>query len=56
MGALKSPKCSKGHKMADPNLYYRPSDGMRECLKCKLRRAKESNYKIKMKKLEDKNG
>lgn len=34
MGALKSAKCSKGHRMRDPNLYYR-KDGQRQCKKCK---------------------
>lgn len=42
MGAIKSPRCSLGHKMKDPNLYYR-SDGKRECLTCKDRRNRESN-------------
>jgi len=46
MGALKSPKCSKGHPMKDPNLYYR-SDNQRECLKCKLKRAHDRRVKVK---------
>lgn len=40
MGALKSPKCSRGHAMKDPNLYYR-SDGNRECRRCKTERMRE---------------
>lgn len=35
MGALKSAKCSRGHLMRDPNLYYTKS-GQRQCLRCKL--------------------
>lgn len=37
MGALKSSHCSKGHPMAEPNLYMR-GDGKRECLTCKRNR------------------
>ena len=37
MGALKSPKCSKGHRLAGKNLYQR-SNGQRECRKCSLAR------------------
>jgi hypothetical protein len=46
MGALKSLKCSKGHKMADPNLYYR-KDGQRQCKKCKDLKNKEQEAKRK---------
>jgi len=37
MGALKSDKCSQGHKMVEGNLYHR-RDGKRECLTCKRER------------------
>jgi hypothetical protein len=50
MGAIKSPKCSLGHKMKDPNLYYR-SDGKRECLTCKVRRNREANLARKSSRL-----
>lgn len=33
MGALKSAKCSKGHKMTARNLYVR-ANGQRQCKKC----------------------
>lgn len=36
-GALSTGFCSKGHLMADPNLYHR-GDGKRECLACKRER------------------
>lgn len=39
MGALKSPRCSKGHKLAGKNLYIR-KDGQRECRTCSLLRAR----------------
>ncbi len=40
MGALKSPTCSKGHKMEGDNLYLR-KDGSRECRQCSLDRGKK---------------
>lgn len=40
MGALKSTKCSKGHRMSGKNLYVR-ADGSRECRKCSLARSKK---------------
>lgn len=46
MGALKSPRCSKGHKMVEPNLYFRP-DGKRECRKCKSERGKVARREAK---------
>lgn len=46
MGALKSLRCSKGHRMADPNLYYR-ADGQRQCKKCKDLKNKEQEKKRK---------
>jgi hypothetical protein len=51
MGAIKSPKCTLGHKMSDPNLYYR-SDGKRECLTCKNRRNRDSNLARKKSRLD----
>lgn len=49
MGALKSPKCSKGHLMKPPNLYMRP-DGQRECLMCKQQRGRDARAKVKKEK------
>ena len=37
MGALKSERCSRGHRMVVENLYMRPN-GKRECLTCKRER------------------
>lgn len=53
MGALKSDRCSKGHSLKDPNLYYR-KDGQRECLKCKAARNKEAEQVRKAKRLAEK--
>jgi hypothetical protein len=39
MGALKSPRCSKGHKLSGDNLYLR-HDGQRQCKKCALARSR----------------
>lgn len=44
MGALKSSKCSKGHVLKAPNLYYR-TNGQRECKKCKELRNAEIKEK-----------
>lgn len=38
MGALKSSKCSKGHRLIEGNLYVR-KDGQRQCRKCQMQRA-----------------
>lgn len=46
MGALKSPKCSRGHRLAGRNLYQR-ADGTRECRKCSLLRSKRQWRKKK---------
>ena len=40
MGALKSPRCSKGHRLAGKNLYLR-KNGQRECKKCSLERSRK---------------
>jgi hypothetical protein len=40
MGAIKSPKCSKGHKMTADNVYVR-AKGQRECKKCSLARSRK---------------
>lgn len=53
MGALKSDRCSKGHALKDPNLYYR-KDGQRECLKCKAERNKEAEAIRKANRLAEK--
>jgi hypothetical protein len=39
VGALKSFKCSKGHRLVEGNLYIR-KDGSRECKKCSKARSK----------------
>lgn len=44
MGALKSPKCSKGHLLKGDNLYMR-KNGQRECKTCSNKRAKEFKEK-----------
>lgn len=46
MGALKSTRCSKGHLLKEPNLYFR-TNSQRECKKCKELR----NLAIKEKRL-----
>jgi hypothetical protein len=40
MGALKSPKCSRGHRLAGKNLYIR-ANGTRECRTCSLLRSRK---------------
>jgi hypothetical protein len=47
MGALKSPKCSKGHPLKGKNLYVR-ANGSRECRKCSLARSREFQQKKKI--------
>jgi hypothetical protein len=44
MGALKSPKCSKGHRMIPANLYYF-ADGTRKCRKCAIAYAKAARLR-----------
>ena len=46
MGALKSSKCSRGHKLEEPNLYWR-KNGQRECKLCKGERNREQEAKRK---------
>jgi hypothetical protein len=40
MGALKSPVCARGHKMAGENLHIAPN-GRRVCRACQTIRARE---------------
>ncbi len=40
MGALKSLKCSRGHRLVGKNLYIR-KDGTRECRQCSLIRSRK---------------
>lgn len=47
MGALKSPKCSKGHRMIPDNLYVYPN-GKRECKKCAIARVKASRLRLRL--------
>jgi hypothetical protein len=52
MGALKSYKCSKGHRMVPSNLYI-GSNGLRQCKKCAKARAQaqfEASRKLKPRK------
>lgn len=46
MGALKSARCSRGHKMAGDNLVQRKNGG-RECRKCKMLRAEAARKTAK---------
>jgi hypothetical protein len=46
MGALKSPKCSKGHRMVEGNLYYSKT-GQRACRKCSIARVRAARAKAK---------
>jgi hypothetical protein len=46
MGAIKSKKCSAGHRMAGDNLYFR-KDGSRECRKCAAARQKARRKRLK---------
>ena len=48
MGALKSSKCSWGHRLAGDNLYVSKDGKKRECRKCAKRRAKDSKARRKI--------
>lgn len=48
MGALKSSRCSRGHKLSGKNLYIR-TDGTRECRKCSLERSRKQREQRKEK-------
>jgi hypothetical protein len=48
MGAIKSPKCSKGHRMIPGNLYVF-ANGKRRCKKCALANARAQQARLREK-------